>query len=588
MFIGLTLYAWITIAVILTAFTVLCLTELPTEWVFFGGMCTLYLTGVLSLKEAFSGMISSTVLTVGILFIVIAGLVYTGVLHWIVNNLMGTPKSYPRAIVRLMVPVAAISAFLSNTTVVALFVRIVKMWAGKLRIAPSKLLIPLSYASGMGGICTLIGTPPNLIISEMLEKDTGIHLGFFAPALPGLFCLTVGILSMLAMRRLLPERVPGGDNISEQDSYRVELRVPSNSRIVGMTIAESGLNRRKDVSLIGTISFDGQTTPASDEDVILGNDRLVFTGEVQSVMRLCRTYGLVSSDDNVSGTEKFAGRKEIRTGYVRRNGPLDGRIIDQTDIESSCGFTLLAVSRDGGSYDGSPRQLRLERGDKIMVVLDSGTKEESLSGMMRFFDSDDIPVSGRKTVFSTLVMTAFVALSAFNVLPLVDLCIIAAAVMIISRCCTFSQAASSIDWSILMIFAGSIAFGEAIQKTGISEALANGLMDICGTNPLVVLIALCTLGTFITELVSNTACAAIFYPIAYTTAISLNANPVTFCVALMIAVSSSFATPIGSPTHMLVYTPGGYRFTDFLKVGLPMNILMLAANILVTTLLFPL
>ena len=160
--------------------------------------------------------------------------------------------------------------------------------------------------------------------------------------------------------------------------------------------------------------------------------------------------------------------------------------------------------------------------------------------------------------------------------------------MIITRCCSIEQARNSINWNVLMIFAGSVCLGVAIEKTGIAVTLANGLLEICGSNPLIVLIAICFLGTFITEFISNTACAAMFFPIAYQSAVTLGVNPMTFCVALMVAVSSSFATPIGSPTHMLVYSVGGYRFTDFMRIGLLMNVIILAANIFIVTLLFPL
>ena len=169
-FIGFNLYAWITIVTVLTMFTVLLFTKLRADLVFLGAIGILFVTGVLDVKEAFSGFSASSVVVIGVLFVVVAGLTYTGVLQWIVKNLLGQPKSYSKAVIRLMLPVAALSSFLSNTTVVALFVSIVKMWSKKLGISPSKLLIPLSYASGMGGVCTLIGTPPNLIISKGNNK----------------------------------------------------------------------------------------------------------------------------------------------------------------------------------------------------------------------------------------------------------------------------------------------------------------------------------------------------------------------------------------------------------------------------------
>jgi di/tricarboxylate transporter len=181
-----------------------------------------------------------------------------------------------------------------------------------------------------------------------------------------------------------------------------------------------------------------------------------------------------------------------------------------------------------------------------------------------------------------------VALSAFGVMPLLQCAFIAAAAMLVFRCCNANQAMKAINWEILMVFAGSVVLGVAIQKTGIAERLAFGILDVCGSNPIVVMTAVCLVGTFVTEFISNTAAGAMFFPIMYDAAEKLGYDPFPFLVALMISVSSSFATPIGSPTHMLVYGPGGYRFSDFLRIGLLMNIIILAANIFITSIVYPL
>lgn len=198
------------------------------------------------------------------------------------------------------------------------------------------------------------------------------------------------------------------------------------------------------------------------------------------------------------------------------------------------------------------------------------------------------PKQNKKTAWAGLVMIGMVALSAFGVMTLLQAAALAAIVMMVLRCCTATQAFKSIDWQIVIIFACSVALGAAIEKTGLAEMIAHGLLNICGDNPLMVLIVICLVGTFMTEFISNTACGAMFYPIAMSAAAATGANPLTFAIALMIAVSSSFATPIGSPTHMLVYIPGGYKFTDFTRIGFWMNLIILAANIAITTIIYPL
>lgn len=497
LFLGLSIYAWITIVVILTVFLILLFTNLPADFVFLGGMSVLFLTGTLDLQEAFAGFTSNSVLVIAALFIVIAGLVNTGVLRWIVNHALGTPRLYSTAIAKLMIPVAALSAFLSNTVVVGLFVRIVKMWANKLGISPSKLLIPLSYASGMGGVCTLIGTPPNLIISEAFGADTGIKMGFFITLVPGLFCMAVGILAILALKGLLPERKSTEDEKMSDSEHLLQVFVSRDNPIVGKTLAEAGLINNPACRIIEITRFDNYVI------------------------------------DNVEDDEFFFGGDTI----------------------------LLAGSRNEMQAVASKYDLRTK---------------------------DSVTDYSWKTVASASIMIAMIALSAFNVISLLEASILAAAASLILRCCSTKEARENMDWPILAIFATSMSFGAAITKTGLAELLANNLISLCGDNPLVLLIVICLTATVVTEFVSNTACAAIFYPIAYNAATMAGANPMTFAIALMIAVSSSFATPIGSPTHMLVYSPGGYRFSDFLKIGVPMNFIILAANIFIVTLLFPL
>ena len=496
MFWGFSINAWITIATVLTMFSVLLFTKLRADLVFLGAIGILFVTGVLDAKEAFSGFSSASVVVIGVLFVVVSGLTHTGVLQWIVKHLLGQPKTYSKAVVRLMLPVAGLSSFLSNTTVVALFVGIVKMWSKKLNISPSKLLIPLSYASGMGGVCTLIGTPPNLIISGLYADQTGISMNVLATTIPGLFCLAIGVLSIIAMRRLLPDRKAPESDSEDTAEYTVEMLVPSTNKYIGETLGYAGLLDVKGGRLIKMHHFDNVAVPIDKNEFIMGGDHLVFAGNIKDILELQNTHGLV-------------------------------------------------------------------KGEEVLNI-------------------------GPKTLISTAIMIVMVVLSALNVMSLLQCAFLAAAAMLLFRCCTPNQAMKAINWDILMVFAGSVVLGLAIQKTGIAERLAFGILDVCGSNPIVVMTAICFVGTFITEFISNTAAGAMFFPIMYEAAEKLGYEPYPFLIALMISVSSSFATPIGSPTHMLVYGPGGYRFSDFMRIGLLMNIIILAANIFIVNIVYPL
>ncbi len=592
-FLGLGLNAWLTIAMIIGLFCTMAFTKLPAEFAFLGAMAFLSVTGILSADEVLAGFSSSSVVIVGILFVVIAGLVHSGVIHWMVKQVLGTPSSYTKALVRLMLPVAAFSSILSNTTVVALFIKVVKIWSKKLNIAPSKLLIPLSYASCLGGICTLIGTPPNLIISGMLHQNRpDITLGLFSTTIPGLFCLAVGILIMVTMHKMLPVRKSPDEALGTTSDYTVEFIVPTACESVGKSVADAGVKDFAGGRLFEIIRFDKEViSPVPNDEFIMGGDRLVFSGQIDSILELRKSHGFTAAPQHVFSLDDEEKNRQLYTANVKRSSRLIGNAMEDTDFEERNNTVLVAIVREGERINANPRSVKLQFGDMLLLECpksQGATFKKAVENDLHFFDSEDIPNVGKKTALSAGIMVAMILLSSFNVMTLLQSCFLAAFAMIITRCCTTEQAWKSISWDVLMIFAGSVCIGTAIAETGIANALADGILGVCGTNPIVALTCICLVGTFVTEFISNTAAAAIFYPIAYQTATTLGANPITFCIALMIAVSSSFATPIGSPTHMLVYGEGGYRFTDFTKIGIVMNIAILAANIFIVTMVFPL
>ena len=590
MFLGFGIDAWITIITVLGMFSILLFTKWRSDIVFLGAIGVLYVTGVLDAKEAFSGFSGTSVVTVGVLFVVVAGLMHTGVLHYMVRYLLGQPDSYAKAVTRLMLPVAFLSSFLSNTTVVALFVKIVKMWAKKLGISPSKLLIPLSYASGMGGVCTLIGTPPNLIISGLYEENTGVTMNVLATTIPGLFCLFIGVISVIAMRRLLPDREAPESAFEATSEYTVELRVPSDNPFIGQTVGEAGLFHIKGGSLIKMYHFDDIPSPFTEDEPIMGGDHLVYAGQIVEIYEMAVSHQLVAADHHVFSMSEVNDDSQIRTAYVTFGSKLIGTSIANSSFEKDNNLHVAAVARRGKRINESPREVILQAGDTLLLICPGhfNIDTSSLKNDLHFFDSDDVPNIGPGTLISTISMIAMVTLSALGVLPLLQCAFLAAAAMLICRCCNMEQAMKAINWEILMVFAGSAVLGLAIQKTGIAEWMANGILDFCGTNPLVVMTAICFVGTFITEFISNTAAGAMFFPIMYEAAEKMGYDPFPFLIALMISVSSSFATPIGSPTHMLVYGPGGYRFSDFMRIGLLMNLIILAANIFIVNIVYPL
>ena len=321
----------------------------------------------------------------------------------------------------------------------------------------------------------------------------------------------------------------------------------------------------------------------------MGGDRLVFAGQIDEILDIRRSHGLVNADHHVFTMDEVDRNRQLRTAYVTFGSSLINTAIGQSTFERDNSMTLVAVARRGKRIEQPPREVLLQAGDTLLLEcpprVNMSTKE--LSAQLQFFDSPEVPNIGRKTLLSSTIMIAMVVLSALNVMPLLQCAFLAAMAMLVCRCCNVDQAMKAINWEILMVFAGSVVLGIAIQKTGIAERLAFGILDVCGSNPIVVMTAICFVGTFITEFISNTAAGAMFFPIMYEAAEKLGYEPYPFLIALMVSVSSSFATPIGSPTHMLVYGPGGYRFSDFMRIGLLMNIIILLANVLIVNIVYP-
>ena len=590
MFLGLSLAAWFVIFVVVLVFVLQICTKLPSDFVFLGGMGLLLVSGVIPANAVLGSFSSSTVVLIGALFVVVCGLVHTGFLQWVVRYCLGSPKSYNKAIVRLMLPVAALSSFLNNTAVVALFTGVVRLWAKKLGIAPSKLLIPLSYASGMGGICTLIGTPPNLLISGFYTKETGVALSLFTPTLVGLFCLIVGVLSIIALSRFLPVRQSPEDALQGTGEYTIELMVPTMSPLVGKTVKEAGLDNVDGGHLIEIIRMDREViTAVEDDEFIFGGDRLIFSGDVEKILALREAHQLVNATHHIFSLDEVDLNRKLRMVTVGYKSSFIGSCMCNTSFEEDNNLVLVAIAREGEVVKGSPREVDMKAGDTLLLECSQRFKVDGYSKYnLLEMDSASLYKPDVRTLYSSLIMIAMVAVSSLGYLTLLQAAFIAAFAMIACRFCTIEQARESIDWRLLMIFAGSISLGTAIQDTGIAEWISQGILVLCYGSALVALAGICLIGTFITEFTSNTATAAIFFPIAYQTAVNMNVNPLTFCVALMVAVSSSFATPIGSPTHMIVYGPGGYRFSDFARIGIPMNFIIWIANLFITLLLFPL
>lgn len=589
---GFSLQGWITIITVLSIFIVMARTRIPAVVAFLGALTVLLVTGIVTEAEGMAGFGSEPVVVHAAFFVVMAGLMQTGVLHWLTKHLLGNPHHFKQAIIKLMVPIASLAAFLNSVNVVALFIDVVKIWARNLGIQPSRLLIPLSYAATLGGTCTLMGNSSNLIISGLYADQTGKALGLFDPLIPGLFCTTIGILLVIIFRNMIPHRESPETSFETTSDYTVELLVPTENDAVGQTTDEAGLRNVRGGSLVEIVRFDKEIiSPVPKDEFILGGDRLIYSGQINEILELKQTHGLVAADHHVYNISEIDNNRKMRTAYISFGSDLIGSSMTDNDFEHRTNTVLVAVARQGRRINQQPREVELEAGDTLLLECPSKNDteiEELTKGSLTFFDSHFVPQIGKKTVISSIILIGMFILSSFHVMPLMATTMLAAGAMLVFKCCRIQNVTKYIEWDLLLILGATVVFSTAITKTGIAEVIANGVLNICGHHPLLVMIVMCLLASMVSELVSDVAACGVFFPIMYQEALALHCNPMPFVISLMLAVTVSFASPIGSSTHMLIYGPGGFKFTDFLRIGFLMHIILLAADLFIVNLIYPL
>ena len=591
-FLGLSAYAWITIVTQIGLLIFLARTRIPTDVVFLGALTVLLVTGVVTEEEGLAGFGSEPVVIHGAFFVIIAGLLQSGVLYWLTSNILGAPRNYNDALRRLMVPIALLSALLNAVNVVALFIDAVKIWARKLDIAPSKLLLPLSYAATLGGMCTLLGSSSNLVVAGLYLSSTGKSMNVFAPLVPGLIVAAVGLVMVVLLQKYIPERESPEQSFETTSDYTVELLVPTDNPAVGSGVEEAGLYDVKGGSLVEIVRFDREIiSPVPRDEWVMGGDRLIYAGQINEILELKRTHGLAAADHHVWSIDDIDKKRKMRTAYVTFGSPLIGKSMTESSFEQRNNVALVAVARQGCRVEGLPREIKIQAGDTLLLECPPKSDEQlerDNRRVLTFFDSHFVPQLGPRTVTAAVILLAMFIVSYFHVIPLMATTMLAAGAMITFGCCRKSEVAKYIEWELLLILGSTVVISVAITKTGIAEAIALGIYDICGQNPYLILFLMCLLASFFSEFVSDVGAGAIFFPIMFEQAQLLGCNPMAFAIALMISVTISFASPIGSSTHMLIFAPGAFRFTDFLRLGTIMHAVLLIVAIGAVCLIYPL
>lgn len=539
-----------------------------------------------------AGFGSEPVVVHAAFFVIFGGLMQTGVLYWLTKNVLGDPGNYKKAVVRLMVPISILSAFLNSVNVVAIFIDAVKIWARKLDISPSKLLLPLSYAATLGGMCTLLGNSSNLVVAGLYLSKTGQSMNVFEPLVPGIILTVVGVLMVVLMQNHIPSRETAEQSFETTSDYTVELLVPTDNPAVGETVEDAGLYNVKGGSLVEIVRFDKEIImPVPKDEWILGGDRLIYAGQINEILELKNSHGLAAADHHVWSIKDIDKKRRMRTAYVTFGSDLIGLSMTNCDFEQKNNVALVAVARQGSRVEGQPREIKLQAGDTLLLECppkNNDVLENENRRSLQFFDSHFVPQLGPKTITSAIILVLMFIISSFHVLPLMATTMLAAGAMMMLGCCRITGVTKYIEWELLLILGSTVVFSVAITKTGIADVIANDVLHLCGSNPYVVMTVMCILASIVSEFVSDVGASAIFFPIMYQQALLLDCNPMPFIMSLMLSVTISFASPVGSSTHMLIYGPGSFRFTDFARLGTWMHIVLLAVCLIVVNLIYPL
>jgi di/tricarboxylate transporter len=491
-----------------------------------------------------------------------------------------------------MAPVMGLSAFLNNTPVVALFIPVVNDWCGKLRISPSKLMIPLSYGAIFGGICTLIGTSTNLVVNGLLVANTDHPgLGLLDITWIGLPCAIAGTVFLLVTHRwLLPERKPVLDESDDLRQYTVEVTVPPGSPLAGKSVEKAGLRHLPGLYLVEILRNGHLLTAVSPRETLQEKDQLVFVGIVDSIVDLHRLRGLQPATDQVFKLETPRSERCLIEAVVSNTCPLLGQTIREGQFRTEYNAVVLAVARNGERLQGKIGDIRLQAGDTLLLEAHPGFLEQQRISRNFYLISsipDSEPLRHEKAPLAIVILSIMVLLAAFGWLSMLKAATLASIAMLATGCCSPVRALRSIEWSVLLVIAAALGIGQALESTGAAGAIASSLITIAGDNPWIALAVVHGITTLLTEVITNNAAAALMFPIALALSQNLGVNFIPFVMAIMVAASASFATPIGYQTNLMVYGPGGYKFTDFMRVGIPLNLLFWVITVSLTPLIYP-
>ncbi|MAT69598.1 MAG: SLC13 family permease [Planctomycetaceae bacterium] len=573
--------AWLTVAVVAAVFVAMIRNVAPTDLTFVTGTCVLAMAGVITPEEAFAGFSNQGMLTVAFLFVVAAALRETGVLDFVGGRLLGGAATIGSVLRRLSLVVIPSSAFLNNTPIVAMFMPVLLDWSRRRRVSPSKLLIPLSYLSILGGTCTLIGTSTNLVVHGLMVKNGMQGMGLFELGKVGLPYAIVGVAYLLVVGpRLLPDRTDLLEKLGQtRREYVTEMQVAPGGALVGRTIENAGLRHLPGLFLVEIQRNERVISPAGPGEVLQAADQLVFAGVVASVVELQNIPGLTPpAEQSLPLAPHERVERRLCEVVISSNSRLVGQTIRDADFRTVYGAAVVAVHRGGSRVATKIGDIRLEAGDTLLLQTPPHFARAHRNDPAFYLVSavDDYrPLRTHRARLAVPLFVALIAAMALDLAPTALAAALIAAAMVGAGCISAGEARRSIEWQVLATIAAAFGMGTAIQKSGLAAAAGEALVQATESlGPVAALACVYVLGSVLTELVTNNAVAVLLFPICVEVARFSHSSPRPFLMALALAASASFMTPIGYQTNLMVYGPGGYRFGDFLRIGVPLNLIL--------------
>jgi len=600
--------AWITGAVVLGLVGALMADWGRPDLVLLSGLSVLLVTGVVSPGQAFAGFSNSAVLTVGALYVVAGGVQHTNALSTLDRVLFPDTTRLGPLLARFMVPTSVLSGLLNNTPIVAMLIPRLQAWADAQDIPASKLMIPLSYAAITGGMMTLVGTSTNLIVAGLMEAEGYEPLHLFDVTWVGVpAALVVIAYFVLGGHRLLPDRGGGTAAVEEELGQNMfEVTVTASSPVVGQTVAEAGLRDLGDAYLTHVRRGEQVLQGRPDRGLEQG-DILAFNGSLAARERLLERPGLSRTLPHPAGDRDDPVRYETLPLYeavIAESSDLVGTTLGEANFREQYQGVVLGIQRQDEPVTSPVGTTELQAGDLLIVEApddfekrwSSGSREEFYlvaprDGRARRPDASgggekETDRSGRAPIALGLT-GAMVLAAATGVVPIVTAAFLAALLMIVTGCIRAPEAQRALNVQVLVVIAAALGVGKALQTTGLAKAAAQSVLSVTEPyGPVAVLAALYLLTNLLTEIITNNAAAVLMLPIAMAAASSLGAPPIAFGLLVAVAASASFLTPIGYQTNLMVMAPGGYRFSDYARVGWPVTLLVMATSVTIISLLW--